>query len=582
MELVHIEIRNILKKKIEKIFERKFENIDVQYSTKKKFGDFQTNFALINSEIIGKKPREIGKIIIKNLENDQKNDIIDKIEIAGPGFLNIFLKNSKIWQNLKKIGTEKYDFPIDTSKKVLIDYSSPNIGKRMHIGHLRSTIIGDSLKRIFEYIGFKVSGDNHLGDWGSRFGKLIIGYKKWLNAEEYEKNPIGEMERLYVKFSEEAQLNPELEVMAKEEWMKLKAGDENNRKLWQSFVDHSFREFEDFYRKMDVKFDYCIGESFYNEIIPETLKILEEKKISSDIDGELKVFFEKKDKLEPCVVKKKAENSYLYSTTDLATLKYRKDTLNIDRAVYVAVEKQKKHFRQVFRIAEMIGKPYDYEKNHVWFGIMRFEDGVVLSSKKRGMIRLIDIVNQAVEEAKIIIDIKNPTYSEEEKMKISEIVGLGAIKYFNLSQNRMSSICFSWDKILNFEGNTSPYLQYTYARIMSIFRKMNEENLEINNDYDAEYIELNNDFNENERELAVKLLKFPNSVLKAYELCKPNLIADYLFETAKIFNSFYAGESILREEDKKKFNTRLLLAEKTATILKEGLSLLGIKVIEKM
>ena len=235
-----------------------------------------------------------------------------------------------------------------------------------------------------------------------------------------------------------------------------------------------------------------------------------------------------------------------------------------------------------FRIAEMIGKPYDYEKNHVWFGIMRFEDGAVLSSKKRGMIRLIDIVNQAVEEAKIIIDIKNPTFSEEEKMKISEIVGLGAIKYFNLSQNRMSSICFSWDKILNFEGNTSPYLQYTYARIMSIFRKMNEENLEIDNVYDVEYMELNDDFNENERELAVKLLKFPNSVLKAYELCKPNLIADYLFETAKVFNSCYAVESILREEDKKKFNTRLLLAEKTASILKEGLSLLGIKVIEKM
>ena len=582
MKLVHMEIRDILEQKIEEIFEEKFENIEVQYSTKKEFGDFQTNFALINSEIIGKKPTEIGKMIIKSLENDKENDIIEKIEIAGPGFLNIFLKNSKIQKSIIKIGTEKYDFPIDTSKKVLVDYSSPNIGKRMHIGHLRSTIIGDSLKRIFKYIGFKVSGDNHLGDWGSRFGKLIVGYKKWLNVEEYEKNPTGEMERLYVKFSEEAQLNPELEVVAKEEWMKLKSGDENNRKLWQSFVEYSFREFKDFYKKMDIQFDYCIGESFYNEIIPETLKILEEKKITTDIDGELKVFFEKQDKIEPCIVKKKAENSYLYSTTDLATLKYRKDILNIDRAVYVAVEKQKEHFRQVFRIAEMMGKPYDYEKNHVWFGFMRFEDGVVLSSKRRGMIRLIDIVNQAVEEAKIIIDIKNPTFPEEEKLKISEIVGLGAIKYFNLSQNRMSSISFSWDKILNFEGNTSPYLQYTYARIMSIFRKMDEGNLGNGNIYSFEYDELNDGFNENERELAVKLLKFPNSVLKAYELCKPNLIADYLFETAKIFNSFYAGESILREEDKEKFNTRPLPAEKTATILKEGLSLLGIKVIEKM
>ena len=398
MQLVNIEIRNILKKKIENVFERKFKNIDIQYSTKKEFGDFQTNFALINSETIGKTPDEIGKMIIESLEKDKENDIIDKIEIAGPGFLNIFLKNSKIRKNLRKIGIEKYDFPIDTSKKVLVDYSSPNIGKRMHIGHLRSTIIGDSLKRIFEYMGFKVLGDNHLGDWGSRFGKLIIGYKKWLNIEEYEKNPIGEMERLYVKFSEEAQLNPELEVMAKEEWMKLKAGDEENRKLWQSFVDHSFCEFKVFYRKMDIKFDYCIGESFYNDIIPETLKILDEKKITTNIDGESKVFFKEEDKIEPCVVKKKAENSYLYSTTDLATLKYRKDILKIDHSVYVAVEKQKEHFRQVFKIAEMMGKPYDYKKNHVWFGIIRFEDSVMLSLKKCGMIRLIDILNQAISD----------------------------------------------------------------------------------------------------------------------------------------------------------------------------------------
>ena len=557
------------------------DGVDIHVETPKNTenGDFSSNVAMQLTRVLRKNPRVIAEEIISNIEEDEA---VEKIEIAGPGFLNIFLKNSKIQKSIIKIGTEKYDFPIDTSKKVLVDYSSPNIGKRMHIGHLRSTIIGDSLKRIFEYIGFNVLGDNHLGDWGSRFGKLIIGYKKWLNAEEYEKNPTGEMERLYVKFSEEAQLNPELEVVAKEEWMKLKAGDENNRKLWQSFVEYSFREFKDFYKKMDIQFDYCIGESFYNEIIPETLKILEEKKITTDIDGELKVFFEKEDKIEPCIVKKKAENSYLYSTTDLATLKYRKDILKIDHSVYVAVEKQKEHFRQVFKIAEMMGKPYDYKKNHVWFGIIRFEDSVMLSLKKCGMIRLIDILNQAIEEAKIVIDIKNPTFPEEEKMKIAEIVGLGAIKHFNLSQNRMSSISFSWDKILNFEGNTSPYLQYTYARIMSIFRKMNEENLEIDNVYDVEYMELNDDFNENERELAVKLLKFPNSVLKAYELCKPNLIADYLFETAKIFNSFYAVESILREEDKKKFNTRLLLAEKTATILKEGLSLLGIKVIEKM
>jgi len=276
------------------------------------------------------------------------------------------------------------------------------------------------------------------------------------------------------------------------------------------------------------------------------------------------------------LVKKKAENSYLYSTTDLATLKYRKDILNIDRAVYVAVEKQKEHFRQVFRIAEMIGKPYDYQKVHVWFGTMRFEDDII--TEKGKTVGLINILEQAVEETKKIIDIKNVELTEKEKDEIAEIVGIGAVKYFDLSQNRMTSISFSWDKVLNFEGNTSPYLQYTYVRIMSVFRKLKENNA----NYDKNYRLVSEELNEGEKALAGILLKFPYAVMKACEGYKPNLIADYLFETAKIFNNFYASESIVREQDKKKFNTKLLLAEKTAYIIKEGLSLLGIKVVERM
>jgi arginine--tRNA ligase len=573
MEPMIVKVKKIFEENIKRIFRKDFDDIEIQYSAKKEAADFQTNFALINAKIIGKNPREIAMEIIDKFEN---NDIIDKLEIANPGFLNIYIKNSEITNEVKKIGMEKYNFPIDTSKKILIDYSSPNIGKRMHIGHLRSTVIGDSLKRIFEYVGFKVSGDNHLGDWGSRFGKLIVGYNKWIDKKEYEKNPIGELERIYVKFSEEAQFDPELEVVAKEEWVKLLSEDKENVKLWKNFIEYSLREHEKIYKKLDVKFDMYNGEAFYNKMIPEILEILKEKKIVTDDNGVLTVYFDENEKISPCIVRKKDGNHHLYSTTDLATLKYRKDILDIDCAVYVMVEKQIEHFKQVFRIAEMIGKPYDYQKVHVWFGTMRFEDDII--TEKGKTVGLINILEQAVEETKKIIDIKNTELTEKEKDEIAEIVGIGAVKYFDLSQNRMTSISFSWDKVLNFEGNTSPYLQYTYVRIMSVFRKLKENNA----DYDKNYRLISEELNEGEKALAGILLKFPYAVMKACEGYKPNLIADYLFETAKIFNNFYASESIVREQDKKKFNTKLLLAEKTAYIIKEGLSLLGIKVVERM
>ncbi len=575
MKLMLTEVEKIFKDNIEKIFGKEFsENAGIQYSTRKEFGDFQTNFAMVNSKRLGKNPREIATEIIEKFE---QNPVIEKMEIAGQGFLNIFIKNSKLNEDIKKIGVEKYEFPIDTSKKFIIDYSSPNIAKRMHIGHLRSTIIGDSLKKILEYIGFTVLGDNHIGDWGTQFGKLIVGYNKWIDREEYEKNPIGELERIYVKFSEEAKLNPELEVLAREELRKVQAGDEVNINLWKDFIKCSLKEYDKVYKKLDIEFDLYNGESFYNEMMPGVLEMLKEKGIAVTDNEALVVFFKEEDKLPPCIVQKK-DGSFLYSTSDLATIKYRKDDLDIDTAIYVVDERQKDHFRQVFKIAEMVGTPYDYEKYHVAFGIMRFEDGVILSSRKGNVVHLIDILEQAKTEARKIIDTKNPSLSEEEKEEISEVVGIGAIKYFDLSQNRTSAILFSWDKVLNFEGNTSPYLQYTYARIMSIFRKLKENGVS----YDRDYNLLSDGLNSNERELATALLKFPYWIIKSYEGYKPNLIADYLFETAKIFNSFYASESILKEENKEKFNTRLMLAEKTAFVIKEGLSLLGIKVVERM
>ena len=575
MKPIIIKVEDILNKNIEKIFGKNSQKVEIQYSSKKEFADFQTNFALINSKIIEKNPREIAAEIADKFED---NDIIDKFEITDPGFLNIYIKNSKIIEELKKIGEGRYIFPIDTSKKTIIDYSSPNIAKRMHIGHLRSTIIGDSLKRILEYVGFKVLGDNHLGDWGSHFGKLIVGCNKWLDEEEYKKNPIGELERIYIKFSDEAQLNPELEVSAKEEWEKLKARDKENVKLWKNFVKCSLKEFEKVYNILNVKFDMYNGESFYAEMIPEILESLKNKKIAVLDDGVLTVYFAKEEKITPCILQRKDGNYISYPSTDLATIKYRKDVLNIENAIYVMDERPKEHFRQVFKISEMAGKEYAYEKTHVWFGIMRFEDDIISSATEGNNIRLINILEQAVKEAEKIIDLRNPDLSEKEKKEIGKIVGIGAVKYFDLSQNRMTPISFSWDKILNFEENTSPYLQYTYVRIMSIFRKIKENNI----DYNKNYRQISENFNGEERELATALLKFPYSVMKACEAYKPNLIADYLFETAKIFNTFYATESILKEEDKSRFYMKLLLAEKTAYIIKEGLQLLGIDVVERM
>ena len=574
MELLTIKLKKLFSENINNIFGADYtEKVDIQNSTKKEFGDFQTNFAMVSSKLIGKNPREIANTLVDNFA---ENDIIEKLEIAGPGFINIYLKNSFLNEEIKKVENEKYDFSfLNTDKTVIIDYSSPNIAKRMHIGHLRSTIIGDSIKRILQFLGFHTLADNHIGDWGTQFGKLIVAYKNWLNKRAYEEDPIGELERIYVLFSDEAKKNPALEDEAREELKKLQLGDEDNQKLWKEFIDISLKEYNKVYDRIDVNFDYYYGESFYNDMMPSVLDELKKKGIAREDQGALVVFFEN-DKLPPAIVQKK-DGSFLYTTSDLATMKFRKDELNVDEAVYLTDDRQQNHFKQVFEIGELLGEPYNYKKTHVVFGIMRFGDGMIFSSRSGNIIRLVDLLDEAKTQVKKIIDEKNPNIPEDEKEKIAEIVGSGAIKYFDLSQNRTSDITFTWDKVLSFEGNTGPYLQYTYVRIMSIFRKLKEENISVEN----KDIILEN-MSGIERELAVELLRFPQTVVKSYESYRPNIIADYLFDTAKLFNNFYNSSSILKEEDKKVMDARILLAEKTAFVLKEGLSLLGINTVNRM
>lgn len=574
MELLTNQLKKIFSENINNIFKQDFsEKINIENSTKKEFGDFQTNFAMMNSKAIGKNPREIATTLV---ENFKENDLIEKLEIAGPGFINIHLKNNFLNNEVKKIDNEKYDFSfLNVDETVIIDYSSPNIAKRMHIGHLRSTIIGDAIKRILDFIGFKTISDNHIGDWGTQFGKLIVAYNKWLDKEAYEADPIGELERIYVLFSDEAKKDPTLEEVARNELRKLQMGDEQNNKLWKEFIEISLKEYNKVYDRLGVKFDHYFGESFYNDLMPDVLEELKEKNIAKEDQGALVVFFEE-DKLPPALVQKK-DGSFLYATSDLATIKFRKNELNVDKAVYVTDERQQNHFKQVFEISEMLGVPYNYEKSHVYFGIMRFGDGMIFSSRSGNIIRLVDLLDEAKKQVKSVIDEKNPNIPEDEKEKIAEIVGTGAIKYFDLSQNRTSDILFTWDKVLSFEGNTGPYLQYTYARIQSILRKLKEENISVkNNDI------ILDDMFDIERELAVALLRFPQTVVKSYETYRPNIIADYLFDTAKLFNNFYNSKSILKETDKKVMDARILLAQKTASILKQGLNLLGIETVDRM
>ena len=573
MELLTIKLKKLFSENISRIFGADYiEKIDIQNSTKKEFGDFQTNFAMMSSKLIGKNPREIANTIIENFE---KNDIIEKLEVAGPGFINIFLKNSFLNEEIKKLENEKYDFSfLNIDKTVIIDYSSPNIAKRMHIGHLRSTIIGDSIKRILNFLGFKTLADNHIGDWGTQFGKLIVAYKNWLDKKAYEEDPIGELERIYVLFSDKAKKDPTLEDEAREELKKLQLGNEDNQKLWKEFIDISLKEYNKVYERLDVNFDYYYGESFYNDMMPSVLEELKKKNIAREDQGALVVFFED-DKLPPAIVQKK-DGSFLYTTSDLATMKFRKNELKVDEAVYLTDDRQQNHFKQVFEIGKMLGEPYDYKKTHIVFGIMRFGDQI-FSSRSGNTIRLVDLLDEAKKQVKKVIDEKNPNIPEKEKEKIAETIGSGAIKYFDLSQNRTSDITFTWEKVLNFEGNTGPYLQYTYVRIMSIFRKLEEENINVENT-DIVLDEMAGI----ERELASELLKFPQAVVKSYENFRPNIIADYLFDTAKLFNSFYNSSSILKEEDKQVMDARILLAKKAAFVLKEGLELLGIKTVNRM
>lgn len=563
-------IEEVFYNAIHKAFpEKEVKPLEITIATNEKFGDFQTNFAMMNSKIIGGNPRKIAEELVNNIP---ENEVIEKLEIAGPGFINIFLKDSFVSKYVGLMTSEKYEFKeLDTHGDIIIDYSSPNIAKRMHIGHLRSTIIGDSVKRLCNFLGYHTVADNHIGDWGTQFGKLIVGYHNWLDKEAYEKNPIEELEKVYVEFTKQSEEHPELEDIAREELKKLQDGDEENYKLWQEFIKVSLQEYNKLYTRMGIHFDTYYGESFYHPIMPSVVEELVEKGLAVEDQGAKVVFFDEKDNLHPCIVQKK-DGAFLYSTSDIATIKFRRENYDVNKIIYLTDERQQDHFKQFFKITEMLG--WDIEKVHIWFGIMRFADGV-FSTRKGNVIRLEQLLDEGKKRALEIIEEKNPNLSAEEKDNIAEVVGVGAIKYADLSQNRQSPIIFEWDKILSFEGNTAPYLQYSYARIQSILRKAEEIGKPLNEKFDMKISE------KAERNLATYLTLFPTMALRAGEAYKPNLLTDYLFELAKKFNTFYNSCPILNQEDDVLFS-RLVLIDRVAKTLKTGLDLLGINTVNRM
>ena len=564
-------IEEVFMTAIHKLYpDKELKPIEISIATNEKFGDFQTNFAMMNSKIIGGNPRKIAEEIVNEIGTC--NHLIEKLEIAGPGFINIFLKDEYLGEYVSKMTTEKFEYTeLNTKGDVIIDYSSPNIAKRMHIGHLRSTIIGDAVKRLYNFLGYHTVADNHIGDWGTQFGKLIIGYRKWLDKEAYEKNPIEELERVYVEFSKESENDPSLDDLAREELKKLQDGDKENYALWQEFIKVSLDEYNKLYSRMGITFDTYYGESFYHNMMPSVLDELVEKGLAVEDQGAKVVFFDEKDNLHPCIVQKK-DGAFLYSTSDIATVKFRKENYDINRLIYLTDERQQDHFKQFFKITEMLG--WDIEKIHIWFGIMRFADGV-FSTRKGNVIRLEQLLDEGKKRALEVIEEKNPSLSDEEKNNIAEVVGVGAIKYADLSQNRQSPIIFEWDKVLSFEGNTAPYLQYSYARIQSIKKKAEEMGKVITSDTKIVIKD------KIERNLVTFLTLFPTMVLKAGETYKPNLLTDYLFDLAKKFNTFYNACPILNQEDEVLLS-RLLIADRTAEILRQGLDLLGIRTVDRM
>ena len=554
-----MELTAIVKAAFEKAFPGgDFAGVRVVPATDPRFGDYQCNDALKCAKAFGTNPRQAAQKVVDCMDTA----CFEKVEIAGPGFLNLTVSPDWLAAQLAALAAQpKCGIPqTGAGKRVVIDYSSPNAAKQMHIGHIRSTVIGNAIDRIFRALGYDVVADNHLGDWGTQFGILIKGYRELLTPEERDNLTVANLEKCYVLSAAKAKEEDGVwKEACKQELVKLQQGDAANRALWRRFIDISIGEFDRMYAKLGVKFDTYRGESYYNDTMPGVVAKLREMGLAVESEGALVVNLED-EKLGVAIVRK-SDGGYNYTTSDLACVQSRVAEYNPERIIYVTDARQQLHFRQWFSIAAKMGYA-DVKLVHVPFGLMSYQ-GKAISTREGNLVKLDELLAEAKRRAFDIV--KDPGGDEA----LAEAIGYGAVKYSDLSHDPITDIDFSWDKALALEGNSGPYLQYAYARVCSLMEKVaaSGEGLSASRPFSLSTPQ--------EKRLALQLLEFPGAVVRAAEAYKPSVLADYLFQTAQLYSSFYQNSPILRSEPAVR-DARLRLCALFGEVLKTGLNLLGI------
>jgi arginyl-tRNA synthetase len=543
-----------------------------------KHGDYQVNGVLPLAKQLKKNPRELAAPLAAKLA---EHEAIAGAEVAGPGFVNVRLDDAWIAARLREMLVDRArdGVPtVDAPERVIVDYSSPNIAKQMHVGHLRSTIIGDALVRMLRFVGHTVIGDNHIGDWGTQYGLLLVGMREWGAQEALDRDPIVELERVYKLASDEAKKDEAFADRARAELAKLQAGDAENRRLWAQFVEATKKSLDVIYERLGVRFDEWLGESAYDEMLPGVVQMLLEKGIAREDQGAVCVFFNELSAVQgplakqevPFIIRKK-DGAFLYSTSDIATVLYRRERWNADRALYVVDKRQGQHFEQLFEVMRLLGEPMRLE--HVAFGTVLGPDGKAIKSREGTPPLLSNLLDEAEQRATKLMQ-EELSLTPEMANELASAVGIGAVKYADLSQNRTSDYKFDWDKLISIKGNSGPYLQYAHARCNSILRKGEIDVGAI--DPSVLRIEA-----PEEAALARRLLKLADVVHTASEQALPHFIADHLYAVAREFNTFYESCDVLKAEGATR-ESRLALVDLTRRQLARGLALLGIEAPERM
>jgi arginyl-tRNA synthetase len=558
----------------------------VRPSSDPKFGDYQSNALMSLAKSRKLNPRQLATDVVAKLD---VSEWCENVEIAGAGFLNFRLKNSTLAQTLQSAARGDHLFfdKAPSPRTIVLDFSSPNVAKPMHVGHIRSTILGDSLGRALRLLGHRVITDNHIGDWGTQFGMLLVGWKHLLDRPALEREPLAEMERIYKAVSSKCDpVKPGYDAAtheaARSELVKLQQGDAENLGIWREMIRLSQNQFDEIYGRLGVKFDQTLGESFYNPKLKSLVDELLAHGIAQESEGAIAIFFADSPQLKehPAIIRK-SDGGFNYTTTDLATLAYRLETWRPDEIIYVTDGRQQLHFQQLFaafnRWQSAIRNPQSAipKLAHVWFGSILGDDGKPLKTRSGENVKLAELLNEAEERAFKVVSEKNPDLADTQRREVARVVGLGAVKYADLLSNRQSDYLFSWDKMLALSGNTAPYLQYAYARIRSIFRKGGETS---NIEHRTSNIEL---AVPEEIALARHLLNFGITLEAVAEEYRPNFLCNYLYELAGHFTRFYENCPVLKSEGVTRAS-RLVLCDLTAKVLQQGLNVLGIETLEQM